>query len=66
MHAQKHINPNNAAQCAKELIKEHGDEAEKVAESFMKKYMEEGDVKLAGQWLAVMHEIHKMASYHVN
>lgn len=66
MHTLKKINPGNTAQCAKELIAKHGDQAKSVAEAYMRQQMEAGDVKLAGEWLAVMHEIHKMASYHVN
>lgn len=66
MHSLKKSNPGNPALCAKELIAEHGDQAKSVAESFMRQQMEAGDVKLAGEWLAVMHEIHKMASFHVN
>lgn len=55
-------NPKIPQQCAKSLIEQHGAKAKEAAESHMKKAMESGDVKMAGDWLAVMHEIHKMAS----
>lgn len=66
MCSAKKIDPGNPAQCAKELIAQHGGQAKSVAESYMRQQMEAGDMKLAGEWLAVMHEIHKMASFHVN
>lgn len=56
------LNPKKPEQCARLLIGEHGAKAKETAEAHMRKAMEAGDVKAAGDWLAVMHEIHKMAT----
>ncbi|MFO1242394.1 MAG: hypothetical protein U1E36_04240 [Rickettsiales bacterium] len=60
------LNPKQTTQCAKELVREHGPKAKEVAEQQMQTSMQKGDMKLAGDWLAVMHEIHKVMSYQVN
>ncbi len=44
------------------LIAAHGRQAEVIADRKMKEKMENGDVKEAGYWLAVLHEIHRCQS----
>lgn len=56
------LNPKTPELCAKSLIEQYGAKAKEAAEAHMRQAMESGDVKMAGDWLAVMHEIHKMAS----
>ena len=56
------LNPKKPEQCAKALIEQFGGKAKEAAEGHMHKAMEAGDVKMAGDWLAVMHELPKMAS----
>lgn len=42
---------------AQELLEAHGEGAEEEAQRRLRACMENGDVKTAGLWLAVLHEI---------
>lgn len=53
-------------QCVKDLITEYGSKAEEVAEQKMRDLLEKNDVKEAGLWLAVLHEIHRSNSQQVH
>ncbi len=61
MHDERYIQ-----QCAKDLINEFGDEAERVAEQKMLALMQRNETKEAGLWLSVMYEIHRCESQSIH
>ena len=55
---------NDAQRKARQLMREYGKDAKKVAQRRMMELTKKNDAKAAGLWLAVMHEIHKTEKEH--